>query len=79
MKREEVLSLLKELMIACETMRLAPIVSLIPNTDMNRWKLSMKWVTNDVDKGCFNKILDQYGLVADETEDGYTVFQKPQL
>jgi hypothetical protein len=79
MKREEVLSLLKELLIACETMRLAPIVSLTPNANMDRWKLSMKWVTSGVDKGCFDKILGQYGLVASETEDGYTIFQKPQV
>ena len=41
-----------------------------------RWKLTIKWV-NDNDRGCFDKIIQERGLVATETEDGYTTFLKP--
>jgi len=75
MKREEALSLLKELMIACESMRLAPIVSLTPNSKPGHWKLSIKWVENE-EKDCFKKIILEKGLKALRTDDGYTTFVK---
>ena len=75
MKRDEVLSLLKDLMMACESMRTSPIVSLMPSPKVGGWKLSVKWV-NDNEKGCFDKIINERGLTATETEDGYTIFQK---
>ena len=76
MKRDEVLSLLKDLMVVCESMRFSPIVSLMPSPTRGRWKLRVKWV-NDNEKGCFDKIINERGLMATETEDGYTIFQKP--
>jgi hypothetical protein len=75
MKREEALSLLKELMITCESMRLAPVVSLTPNSTPGHWKLSLKWVDN-AEKGCFEKIIQERGLKVVETDDGYTIFAK---
>ncbi len=74
MKREEALSLLKELMIACETMHLAPVVSLVPSSTHGHWKLSVKWI-NENEKDCFEKIIKEKGLKATEI-DGYTVFVK---
>ena len=76
MKRDEALSLLKDLMVVCDSMRFAPIVSLTPSSSLGSWKLTVKWV-NDNDRGCFDKIIHERGLVATETEDGYTTFLKP--
>jgi len=36
MKRDEVLSLLKDLMIACESMRFSPIVSLMTSPNLGQ-------------------------------------------
>ena len=76
MKRDEVLSLLKELMVACESMHHSPAVSLMVSPNPDRWKLRVKWV-NDNEKNCFDKIIHERGLVATETADGYTIFHKP--
>ena len=76
MKRDEALSLLKDLMVACDSMRFSPVVSLTPSLKFGSWKLSIKW-SDDNEKGCFDKIISDRGLIAMETEDGYTVFQKP--
>ena len=76
MKREEALSLLQDLMVACESMRFAPMVSLLQGSTAGRWKLRVKWVDDD-QKGYFKKLIDEHGLVATETKDGYTIFQKP--
>lgn len=76
MKRDEVLSLLKDLMVVCESMHYAPVVSLSPNSKRGRWKLSIKWVSEN-EKGCFDKLIKEHGLMATETEDGYTIFQRP--
>ncbi len=75
MKREEALSLLKDLMLSCESMQLAPVVSLTPNSTPGHWKLSLKWVDN-AEKGCFEKIIQERGLKVIETDDGYTIFVK---
>jgi hypothetical protein len=76
MKRDEVLSLLKELMIVCESMRFSPVVSLMPSPQRGRWKLSIKW-DDESEKGCFDKIVSERGLTTIVTDDGYTIFQKP--
>jgi hypothetical protein len=76
MKRDEALTLLKELMVVCDSMRFAPVVSLMPCSQRGRWKLSIKW-TNDAERGCFDKIINERGLITAETENGYTIFQKP--
>lgn len=75
MKRDEVLSLLKDLMVACETMRLAPVVCLMQDATQDKWKLRVKWI-NENEKGCFDKIIQNRGLTVKETDDGYTVFVK---
>jgi hypothetical protein len=75
MKREEVLSLLKDLMVACETMRLALVVSLVPQSKHGHWKLSVKWI-NENEKDSFEKIIKERGLKATETNDGYIIFVK---
>jgi hypothetical protein len=75
-KRDEALTLLKELMVVCESMNHAPVVSLTPSLTRGKWKLRVKWV-NEHDKGCFDKIINERGLKATETEDGYTIFHKP--
>jgi hypothetical protein len=76
MKREEVLSLLKELMVVCESMHNSPVVSLVEGSNPDSWKLRVKWV-NYNEKTCFDKIIQERGLVATETADGYTIFHKP--
>ena len=76
MKRDEVLSLLKELMIVCESMHFSPVVSLMPCPVFGRWKLIVKW-DDESEKGCFDKIVNERGLMTTLTEDGYTIFQKP--
>jgi hypothetical protein len=76
MKREEVLSLLKELMVACESMQNSTVVSLVVSPSPDRWKLSLKWV-NYSEKTCFDRIIKERGLVVTETADGYTIFHKP--
>jgi hypothetical protein len=75
MKRDEALALLKELMIVCETMRFAPVVSLTPSPTPGRWRLHLKWADNQ-EKGCFEKLIQERGLKATETADGYTIFLK---
>jgi hypothetical protein len=75
-KRDEVLSLLKDLMVACESMHLSPVVSLTPCPRVGRWKLSIKWNDGN-EKGCFDKIINERGLLATQTDDGYTIFRKP--
>ncbi len=75
MKRDEVLELLKELMVVCETMRFAPVVSLTPSPTPGRWRLRLKW-DDSSEKGCFEKVIRERGLKATETADGYTIFLK---
>ena len=76
MKRDEVLSLLKDLMVVCESMHFSPVVSLMPGSKPGRWKLGVKW-DDTYEKGCFDRIVNERGLLATVTEDGYTVFQRP--
>jgi hypothetical protein len=78
MKREEALSLLKELMVVCETLRYAPIVSLrMTEPNEQRWELLVKWVSIE-EKGCFDETVRNKGLEVFESIDGYTVFRKPR-
>jgi hypothetical protein len=77
MRREETLSLLKELLIACRTMHYAPIVSLKKGLQPDSWELRVKWVSSDDEKDCFRSIILKNGLEATEA-DGYTIFHKPQ-
>ncbi len=74
MKRTEAISLLKNLVKECESMRLAPIVSLVSSANPEDWKLIVKWSISE-EKGCFEKIITGLGLQAIETKDGYTIFQ----
>ncbi len=76
MKREETLSLLKELLIVCHTMRDAPVVALKRGSQPDSWELRIKWVSSGNEKDCFQSIIVKNGLEATET-DGYTVFYKP--
>jgi hypothetical protein len=77
MKREEAVSLIKELLIVCETMHYAPVVSLRLNDNKpGSWAVRVKWVSNN-EKGCFDKVVQERGLIVTETTDGYTIFQKP--
>ncbi len=76
MKRDEVLSLLKDLMVACEWMHLSPVVSLTPCPWVDRMEIKHQWNDGN-EKTCFDKIISERGLFATQTEDGYTIFQKP--
>ena len=78
MNREEALSLLKELMIVCETLRFAPVVSLNRSDKTGRWEVRVKWVSDSTEKGCFDKVILERGLEATEAADGYTIFHKPE-
>jgi hypothetical protein len=48
----------------------------MPGTNLEHWKLNVKWVHYD-EKGCFDKIINERGLMAAETGNGCTIFQKP--
>lgn len=76
MKREETLSLLKELLIVCQTLRDAPVVFLQKGIQSESWELRVKWVSSETEKDCFRSIILKNGLEATET-DGYTIFHKP--
>jgi hypothetical protein len=73
MERNEAISLLKDLMVKCESMRFATIVSLTPTHDQGSWTLNVKWENNDP-KNCLDKIVHDRGLKVTETEDGHTIF-----
>jgi len=73
MERNEALSLLKDLMAECESMRFATIVSLMPTPNNGSWTLNVKWDNNDP-KGCLEKIVHDRGVSATEFEDGHTIF-----
>jgi hypothetical protein len=73
MERNEALSLLKDLMVKCESMRFATVVSLTPTHGQGSWTLNVKW-ENDGPKGCLDKIVHERGLRVTETEDGHTIF-----
>lgn len=77
MKRDEALSLLKELMIVyANQCGLRPLHLLMPGANLEHWKLNVKWVNYD-EKGCFDKIINERGLMVAETGNGCTIFQKP--
>jgi hypothetical protein len=73
MERNEALSLLKDLMATCDSIRFASIVSLTPTPDHRSWTLNIKWDGN-VPNGCLEKIVRDRGLQETETEDGHTIF-----
>ena len=79
MNREEALSLLKELMIVCETIRYAPIVSLKKSEREGRWEVRVKWLSESTEKGCFDDLVLRSRLEVTETPDGYTTFHKPKI
>ncbi|GEM_PF-6893059 len=78
MKREEALSLLQDLMVACESMRFATVVSLTPTFSNGDWTLNVKWDNTD-STGYLEKIVHARGLRATVTADGYTVFRTLDL
>jgi hypothetical protein len=73
MERTDAVSLLKDLMASCDSIRFATVVSLMSTHNNGSWTLNIKWYNNDV-AGCLDKIIHDRGLKATETEDGYTVF-----
>jgi hypothetical protein len=73
MERNEALSLLKDLMATCESIRFATIISLTPTPNHGSWTLNVKLDNNDP-KGCVEKIVHDRGVSATETEDGQTIF-----
>ncbi len=78
MNRVDALSLIKELMLVCETLRFAPIVSLKKSDKPGGWEVRVKWVSDSTEKGCFDKVIMERGLMAVEAADGYTTFYKPE-
>ena len=76
MKREEALSLLKELMVSCESLQYAPIVSLMLDKDGGGWSLNVKWRSEE-EKACFDHLLKKRDLKVTNTADGFTIFHNP--
>jgi hypothetical protein len=77
MSREELVSLLIELITYCETLRQAPLVSLNRDLATGNWVFTAKWVVQGDEKESLNRIARTHGYTVSEA-DGYTIIQKPQ-
>jgi hypothetical protein len=78
MSREDLVSLLIELVTYCETLQQAPMVSLNRDLATGNWGLTAKWVVKGDEKESLNRIARTHGYTVSEA-DGYTIIQKPQL
>jgi hypothetical protein len=76
--REEVVSILIELVSVCATLRQSPIVSLNRDLATGNWVLTAKWVASDAEREHLNRITQTRGYNVTEA-DGYTTIQKPKL
>ena len=78
MKREEAVSLLKEIIRSCDSFRMAESVSITKNKETQGWMLKAKWLRHESEKDCLNNLMLKYGVEVAET-DGYTIIRKPTL
>ena len=77
MKREQVVSLLKEITFSCESFRFAQAVSIARNPETEGYLLRVKWVPNNEDKNCLRALLVKYGVEVTQKDD-FLVFHRPK-
>jgi hypothetical protein len=76
MSREELVSLLIELVIECASFRQASVVSLNRDLATGNWVLAAKMTVQDAEKQTLDKITRAHGYSVLEA-DGYIIIQKP--
>ncbi len=72
--REEVLSLLRELMHVFESLSNVPIVSVTHDKKSGNWELLVNWVAGEREKPSLKNIAAKFSAKVFE-EEGYTVFR----
>jgi len=78
MKREEAVSILKEIMLSCNSFYSAQAVSISKDTETQGWILSAKWVRPDSEITCLDSITLAHNAEIKEIV-GHTIFSKPNL
>jgi len=79
MKREDAVSLLRRVMVACPSFCAAPAVSIAKGKEKDGWELSVFWVPSASDGDCLEKIVAERGLEV-VSLNGRTVFRSfPKL
>ena len=73
MKREEAISLLKEIMGNCASFHLAQTVTVSKNQEGEGWIVRAKWVCPESEKVGLNNIKQNHIVEITETAD-YTIF-----
>ncbi len=74
MKRDDAISVLKELTGACESFRNVQTVSLTMDKERKNWILKVNWVPQEMENGTLDRILADYDLEV-ATIKGHTVFR----
>jgi hypothetical protein len=78
MSREELVSLLIELVTECASFRQASVVSLNRDLATGNWVLAAKVTVQDAEKQMLDEVTRAHGYSVSEA-DGYTIIQKPQV
>ena len=73
MKREEAVSLLKEIMTDCESFHTAKAVSIQYDRTNDSWALSVTWLPYPSETDCLNKIIAKHNLEM-TTKNERTIF-----
>ena len=73
LNREDAISLLKEVMVACPSLYTAQAVSITEN-ERDSWVLGVFWVLDALDGDCLEKIVVKLSLEVGTT-NGRTVFR----
>jgi len=77
MNRKDAVSLLKDILAACESFSRAEAVSIVKNKDAESYMLRAKWIPPEFEKHCLKEFKRRYDVELSE-EDGYTVFSTPK-
>jgi len=78
MSREELVSLLIELVTVCASFRQASVVSLNRDLATGNWVLAVKLIVQGTEKETMEQITRAHGYNVSEA-NGYTIIQKPQV
>ena len=74
MKREEAVSLLKEIINQCESFHSAQAISVSKDEKTQGWVLSAQWVRPELEKHCLDKIVAKHKIEVLE-QNGQTIFR----
>jgi hypothetical protein len=77
LKREDAISLLREIMSACVSFNTAQAVSVAMDKESKRYVLSVNWTPHPSEIGCLDKILLDRNLET-ITAQGRTIFRSRQ-